>query len=729
MATSGKIRVMLAILCAGLFFTAVVVQKTYTPVNNLEQTAKTLEKNLHKKEQWVSDVLNDRHAFNQLKELAGNQTLALKYIQNFTTDKSIWFITLSNAHLSFWSGVKVIPPYPALIKEGYSLKKEANGYYEEIKKTEGNFSVIFFIPVRLNYAFQNQYLQNTFAPDLLNDNSIEIAGAANKGVIAIRSQNGSYLFSVTAKKGEINHNFFYYELSLWILTLLFICVLVQNICNYIANKGYVLLSFVLLAVFIVLVRFLNLYYNWPDFTYKAEIFSPFLYASSGVYRSLGDLCINILFICWFVVYIYLQRNRVQKDVPGKLTGYLVVAGCSLILIIITTALLNLFYGLVINSKINFDVSNVLNLSYFSALGILMLCFSFLIFYLLTEVLLKLCMKVSGSVKHKLTIFIASVLLATAIATYYQGFTLFYILWSLLVFIRLYDYQRPRGRLTPTSFAFLVLICALISSIKLHTFEAVKEKETRKALIQKLEVPDDVTADLIFKKIDHQIISDTSIIRCVKDSLHNINFIKTRLQKLYLNGYLSKYEFKVDEFDNRGHSLSADKNYELGVFKDMALYSSFKVSDYFYRENESFGLQNYFAILPISQNNEDLGTIVIVLKSKPEQTFTTFPGLLIDGQANTDDQFKDYSYAFYNDGKLLIQSGDYEYGLVNTNLTGQLHRYIYKTTQTTSKEWFLRFTTYSHLIYQPSKRNLIIVSREDNALFVAVTSITFFFVIL
>jgi two-component system nitrogen regulation sensor histidine kinase NtrY len=728
LATSGKIRALLALLCASLFFTAIVVQKTYTPVNNLEQTARKLEGNLHKKEKWVNDVLNNNSAFNQLKTLSGNPAAGLKSIQDFTTNKSIWFITLTNGNLSFWSGVKVIPPDAGSIKDGYSFRKEANGYYEEIKKTEGNFSAIFFIPVKLNYAFQNQYLQNTFAPDLLNDNSIEIADFANKKVFAIHSNAGSYLFSVTAKNGEVNHDFFYFELSLWILTLIFFCILVQNVCSYLAGKGYVLLSFVVLAAFIILVRFLNLHYNWPDFTYRLEVFNPSLYASSATYRSLGDLCINILFICWFVVFVYLQRNKLQKNLPGKFTGYLLVAACSLILVIVSTALLNLFYGLVINSKINFDVSNVLNLSYFSALGILMQCFSFLIFYLLIEVFIKLCIRVPIPPAHKAGVFIAGILLATGIATYYQGFTSFYMLWACLVFIRWYAHQYRGGKLTAASFAFILFICALISSVKLNYFESVKEKQTRRALIQKLEVPDDISADLIFKKIDKQIVTDTSIIRYFKDNLNNSDYIKTRLQKLYFNGYLSKYELKVHEFNNREQSLSADKNYDLGIFKDMVLYSAFKVSDYFYRENESFGFQNYFAILPVFQGHKNLGTIVIELKSKPLETLTSFPGLLIDGQVNAGNQFKDYSYAFYIDNKLLTQSGDYVYSLVNTDLKGQLNRYVYKTTQNPSKEWYLHFTTYSHLIYQPSRRNLIVVSKEDNALFLAVTSITFFFVI-
>ncbi|MEO6978275.1 MAG: hypothetical protein ABI113_07835, partial [Mucilaginibacter sp.] len=166
---------MLALLCASLLLTAVIVRSTYTPVTNLDQTAKLLEHNLRQKESDVNAFINNKSNYNGLKTLEKKPQLSLNLIKKFTTDKSIWFITLTNNRLSFWSGIKVIPDRPETIKDGYSFRHEANGHYEVIKKSEGNFSVLFFIPVKLDYKFQNEYLQNTFAVDLLKDNNIELA--------------------------------------------------------------------------------------------------------------------------------------------------------------------------------------------------------------------------------------------------------------------------------------------------------------------------------------------------------------------------------------------------------------------------------------------------------------------------------------------------------------------------------------------------------------------------
>jgi two-component system nitrogen regulation sensor histidine kinase NtrY len=70
---------MLVLLCASLFFTAIIVKKTYTTTNSLGQTGKTLEHNLQKKEGYVNAVINDKKKFNELKVLDKNPFLGLAF--------------------------------------------------------------------------------------------------------------------------------------------------------------------------------------------------------------------------------------------------------------------------------------------------------------------------------------------------------------------------------------------------------------------------------------------------------------------------------------------------------------------------------------------------------------------------------------------------------------------------------------------------------------------------
>ncbi|MFD2872439.1 ATP-binding protein [Mucilaginibacter ximonensis] len=723
---------MLALLGASLLLTSIIVRSTYTPAVNLAQTARMLENGLHQKEEFINKALSAPDGLNRFKAIANNYEDGLKCIQEFTDDHNILVITYKNNRVQYWSDISMIPPGPDYAKEGYSFHRWDNGYYEAVKKSDGDFSVIFLIPVKTNYAVQNQYLKNTFAPDLLKDNNIDIADFTDKDAFPVQSITKVNLFWVKVKSNELNYRFFYFELVLWLITLLVICVLVQNICSYLVNKGQLFLSFIFLAVFIAGIRYLNLEYGWPNFTYRLDIFNPHVYSTSKLFPSLGDLCINLFLISWLVAHIYRQRFKLLKYQPGKAGGYVLVISCIAVLISVSIILMRVFHGLVIHSDINFDVNNVLGLSAYSFCGILMLCLSFFIFYLLNEVFQTICSRVPVPIKHQLILLIIAVITATCyFSIVRQEIITYYILWGLIVVMRGYSYHYNNGKPTTFMFAGVLLICAVIASMSLSHFADQKEKESRKALVHKLENPTDSVADYLLKKVERQIANNPFIINYFADTIHNADYLQNRLQKLYFDGYLSKYDFKVHAYNAHERPLSADQDNPLSAYKDMVMLGSLKVSNYFYRENwgESFGFQNYFGIIPIAKGDKNWGSIVIELKSKALQTTNYFPELLIDGRLRDRDDFKNYSYAFYSDNKLVAQSGSYIYRLVRIAYAYPVKTFNHRTSETESGSWYRPNIIYDHLIYKPSERNVIVVSKKEPSFLYSITSVTFFFVIL
>lgn len=721
---------LLALLFASLLLTAIIVQKTYTPRNNLFQTGQTLEDNIHKKETVVKNFLDDKKNFDKLKTLGNDEQEGLKIIKQFTTDENIWVLTYKDNHLAFWSGIKIIPQRPANIRDGYSFVHGTNGYYDVIKKSEGNFYTIFFIPVKIDYKVQNQYLHNVFAKDLLKDNNIEIADFTDKNVYEIHSLDNTLLFSVKVRGNEVGHKFFYFELILWVLCAFVLFLLVHSICNYIALKGYVYLSFLMLASFIVLLRIMNLHYGWPGFSHQPEIFDPQYYSSGKLFPSLGDFCINILYCTWFVTFVFRHKDKILTNVYNKFIGYAIVIIMVLMLDVSATALLRLFYGLVRFSNINFDVNNVLNLSGFSILGVLMLCFSFLIFYLMTEVALTICSKLTVPVSHQVAILLFSIVLSTTMAAYQdKEFSVFYIFWAIWVVLRGYAYWYDKGRITATSLVFIILLCSVLSAIKLNHFQAIKEKETRKELVKQLEAPNDPVANNMFRDIDRRIVTDPAIQRYFTDTLDNaLSGLTDHIQRTYFDGYLAKYEFKIHEYDSKGIALG-DRTYELDMFKDMIKFDSFfKESDHFYRNVGTLGVLKYLALIPIFKGETNVGTLVVELESKFLHGENSFPALLINGSYKSNDLFKDYSYAFYQDNKLFSQNGRYVYSLINHDLKGRLKEYVFTNTRSSESDRFALLNGYSHLVYEPSQRKLIVVSKENVILINTITSITFFFIV-
>ncbi|QKJ32550.1 GHKL domain-containing protein [Mucilaginibacter mali] len=729
MSTSAKIRFLLAIVCAAFLLTAIVVKHTFTPRFNLDQTAGVLQTNLNNKEAYINKFLKSADGMKRLKRLdTGNQSQTLAFIQDFTTDNHIWVCTYVNRHLTFWSGVKTLPSDPGQFHEGINFSRLDNGYYHVVKKTDGNFVALFLTPVKTIYYYQNRYLHDAIDKGLLTDDNLDIADVTDRQVYPVKSLNKAYLFSVKLKPGQINHRFYYLEVIFWLLGFLSLCTLIHNTCNYVAGKGRPFLSFAVLGVFIVLLRYINIAYTWPGLG-SFELFSPTLYASNIVFPSLGDFCINLLSACWFFAFVYHHRHKIVRKPVGRAAAYAIVVICSAGIMLLATALLILYYGLVINSHINFDVTNVFNLSGYSLLGVLMLCFTFLLFYLLNDTLLIVTRRLPVPAAHKLWIFIGFVLLATLITVILKDASMFYLLVGLFTVLRGRDIWYTDGKLNATSFLSLVAICALISAVKLYHFQDIKDFSMRQSLAQKLETADDAIADSTFHRIEHDILTA----KVTTDYFHgrdrNDEYLKNKLQKNYFDGYLSKYEVKVYAFDGNGEPITSDKGYLLGNFKDQVAYTSVKkVSDFFYHDN-TFGSQSYFAMLPVSGDDPaSSGTLVIQLVAKPLLAGSTFPDLLVNGERKSDEAFKDHSYAFYSDNVLLNQSGKVNYPRQNNVLKGTLRKFVIQKTRV-EHVWYKPMAVINHMIYQASERNMIVVSREEDPIAQGVTSLTFFFVTL
>jgi len=724
---------MLLLLAGSLLLTALIVHRTYTPEASMRESVKELERNLHKKEAYIYAFINNKSNFNSLKTLDRNEKSSLQLINQFTTQKQIQFVTAKNNAITFWSGVEAIPAAPLHTKEGVSFVKEQNGYYEAIKKTEGNFSVVFLIPIKKTYAFQNQYLQNTFTQGLIDEKNIEIADFTDKDLYPVRDVNNAYLFSVKTKPGEFNSRFYYGELTLWLLTFIVTCIFVQNTCNYIARRGASYLALTILAIFIIGIRVVNLYYNWPNSTVNVGIFNPDLFSAGPLFPSLGDLCINILCLCWYCTFLYQLRNTLLKFIPDKLSGYAILAGFMALLIFTSTALYHLFSDLVITSSISFDVSNVLNLSIFSGYGLLMLCFSFLVFVLLVEVALSICIQLPIPRRQQLIFLLTSVSLCTiAWLLLYQQFTLFYFLWAGIVLARGYAYYYKNGRLNYQSLAAIILICSLISALSLTRFEREKEGATRRMLIKKLETPDDPIADTLFNKVERKIVTDTVIADFFRADHPDNDHITNYFQKRYFDGYLSKFDLTIHAFNTNGKPIGGDQSFSSDVFADMVQMAAFKVSNYFYRQTATPGLLEYFAILPISDKGEPIGSIVVEMGANTLYNADYFPALLADGDFSLDSDFKNYSYAFYEDNKLSSQNGPYVYNIANDSVSG-FKATLKKTTEhnstTINNTWYNPIDTYSHFTYKPNERTMIVVSKEERPVFNVITSLTFFFIIL
>jgi len=720
-----KIRLLLLVLALTFSGTAITINSTFDKEEILHQDAKTLQKHLHQKEKFINDFLSNPVVFDSLRTLHQNTDWAQTLIPHFQDKKKIYLHTYQNGKLKFWIGNQILFDTDASFKEGSTFLTWKNGWYEVIKKSKGDFSVLAFIPIKSRYPYRNQYLQNTFSVDLISTNHLNIAQFNDRPAYSIRNIQGKYLFSVKLLPQALTQ--YYSAFELWMLVLAVVCALflVNQICIWMASRGHIRLSIAFLGLFLLAFRLIDLQTSWFDNHFNLNLFDPKNYASGYFFPSLGDFLLNVLCLTWLIGYIFGYRNEIGFAGQSwkKWVNYLVFASLLILLYSFGYLIDELFNGLITDSSISFDVSNVLKLNWVSWVGLSIYCFLALNFYLLIQTGFNVTESLYLTNRERVIVFLLT-LLAGIFSRLLVGTPgWFFLIVSLVIFLAGLSYYKYRDRFNLGIFIFIILAFATGTSLKLSEYERIKESGVRKLLASELISPEDPNAVLLLDAAEHEIMQDQAVIDYFKNPIASHTSLKNRLQRRYFTNYLSRFEFECYEFNRAGQLLKGRRNVSLDYYKNFVLSNAVKFTSYFYRVGTSFGFQNYFALLPVVENGETLGTLVIELKSKDLSIGTNAPELLADGKVDTNDPLKDYSYAYYNNGRLANQYGKFVYSLQDDEFEGKFRDFVFiRNRDINGKE-------YSHLLFQPTQRKLIIISKEVNSLLAELASVSFMFLVL
>ena len=720
-----KIRLLLFVLAFTFACTAYTINQTFDKKEILYRDAQKLQDRLHKKEKFVQNFFNNPRLFDSLGTLHENAAWAQSLIPELQDKRQIYLNTFQDNRLQFWIGNRILFNSDARVKEGSSFLSWKNGFYEVIKKSKGRFSVIAFIPIKANYPYQNQFLENEFSPDLINTRNIDIASVNDQTTASIRNSDGKYLFSVKLQPQAISYFYSNVELWMWILAIICVFFLVNQLCVWIASRGHILLSIAFLALYLLVFRLVDLENPWFDTHFNLGIFQPKYYASNYFFPSLGDFLLNVLAATWLLGYIYGYRTKIKLNgkIWNRWINYL-----AFVLMLFSVGFAGylidkLFFGLVTNSSFSFNVSNVLNLNWVSWMGLIIFCFLALNFYLVVQIGFALTDTLNLSRKQRLIIFLISLLGILVLRIVSGNFDPVFLLIALILFFSGLAYYRYEDHFQLGIFIFTILIFATGTSIKLSEYELVKEHEARKLLAAKLISGDDPNAVMLFQDIEQQIQGDQTVLQHFDNSLPIPFSLNTHLQRIYFGGYLSRFEFNSYVFDNNDKLIKGDTDASLKNYKDFVLSKAVKVSDYFYRVSNTFGFQHYFALLPIRYNGQPPATLVVELKSKDLALPTSSPTLLVDGKIKDNVPLKKYSYAYYNNGRLASQYGKFVYNLLMGNFKVKVRDYVFvKKTEIGGDE-------YSHLFFKSSSRKLIVISKEVDGIVTRLASVSFLFLVL
>lgn len=716
MKTATKIRWLLFVITIGLFATSLTARWASTKLINLYNVADDITEELSEKERFVNNYLAKANSFDRLTALQKDSKLATETIEYFVSE-NIYFQTFRNDQLTFWSDAIITANYLPVLKEGTSFLSYNNAWYEVIKKKQGDFFVVFFIPVKSNYPYQNQYLKDGFNQDLIIDKNIEIAELSDFPVADIKNADGKYLFSI--KKSTFNTDIPYskIEITMWALGFIILGLLVNSICKYYADEGNPGLATIGLMIAFAILRYLGLKFHFPEAIYSLQIFDPTIYASNFYFPSFADLALNIIAILWVVIFIHSYKVKIFKPITNQWIGYASIIYGALFIILTSIFYSDIFFGLIFNSNINFKVSNLISLNLISFLGIIILMLALLAYYLIFDILIYFSRGIEISLRNKIILLGVIFLVYNIYQLFFANYNVFFILiFSLVLIVGRLTYSYSEKMIFPAALLISLLFATLVS-IKLSRFENVKELEVRKRLLLKLESADDPYSIFSFKEREQNIAEDQELKALVKQGAFNEKLINNKFNNEYLTGDLNKFNYNIYLFNGSDSLIGINPTVKLDNYKKRVEIGSLKVSEYFYRVNNTFGSQNYFAIVPLKEEGLKIGTLIIELQSKYFEQSGAFPHLFQNGKLDQRLDFLEYSYAFYDNERLLNQNGNYVYDLINTEFEGKNKDFV-----------ILKKDGFDHIIYQPSLDKIIVITHPSNTFWRELASLSFFFII-
>jgi nitrogen fixation/metabolism regulation signal transduction histidine kinase len=665
------------LLTAFLFFSlSFIFNRMYTGKTSLRREAGLLQDYIHtyerKFENFLSDtqlvkkILDDKVTKHELEQLTSDELgIYLFYEDDF-----------GNLIPRFWSHQLVFPKEvtPA-DKEEPVFQQLDNGFYVQLKKTlrlaetGRNIYAYALIAVAADYFIESPYLPKEFYYN--KDASKRIVISENRQGEPIKSVAGVPLFFV--EKNNLNaipyNNWLtvFLRLSGLFFLMLFFHFFAEKISQ---TKGaWPGIAVLVLAFFIIrLVIYLEpAIFNFRQF----ELFNPNVYSSTALQKSLGDLLLNAVFICWLMVFAWSKTRSNNSLVIYRNPWLRFTAGmvCLILLILSTFFIASVIRSMVADSKISFDVTNFFSLDIYSAIGFVVLAGLSLAYYYLTQIIFRILFSVF-SPQQTLIVYFAIAVTGLIYLTFNFGdpSVLFYlpVLGWLLLYTAIVQKQgllMSRFRINIAGIMFWIFVFSASVSLIMLTENRKVEWERRKSYVDKIAEQADPASErlmnIALEYLDEDFLRDNfnrfrdeEKGKKIRDSILNVNY----------RGYLNKFDTRLYVFDETRKPLFNNDamEYEALDFIYTQQADTTTIPDLKYFET-AFDKFKYITKKTVTDTSGQItGSLFIISDPKKFSSDGLYPELFKENKRFDPLSSPIYATAVYSDGQLISQSSKYQF---------------------------------------------------------------------
>ncbi len=526
--------------------------------------------------------------------------------------------------------------------------------------------VIAGLLIKTEYLSDNAVLVSKLNPAFGIDRKLHLAPVNFDDGFVVKGKDGGVLFSViddvASARYADNSGFRWLSLLFAFIALFFYFMDKRSVTSFLLYWAGMTLLWVSC-------------YIWGGYmVLEKELFSPNLYADSGIFSSLGNLLLNNLYVFLLVMGIYMVRRRIIRYFHGR-DGWL-KSSVQILFILILPLLIAIYIHLTLlslikNSNIVMEIYRIEELDIYSVL-----CY---ISYGLLFIALLLQFQTGLSITR-----------------YYGRISLLKVKYQLV-------------------YIFIVSIY-LLSTVSYLSYQ--KELARTKMWTNRLSVERDMGLELQLRFMEGKLLNDqvlTNIMQIYDQGVDVSTLLSNRLNESYLQSISQKYEIQLticrpnESFMRNQRLVDCNSYFQNEVIKYGSPLSDRYV--FFFLNNYS-GRVNYLGMLTFNFGGEAL-TLYIELNSRFMKDVIGYPSMLFDyKQADNLNMPGAYSYAKYVGERMIIYRGDYNYPI--------------SIDPSQYSEGFSKFKKdgYIHFVNKFSSDSVIVISRPKRDLFIYFVSFSY-----
>jgi signal transduction histidine kinase len=580
--------------------------------------------------------------------------------------EGITLLVYADSSLVFWSDNSFdVPLKPFTRQRNDKLVPIQNGFFLKEKVEYSDTIIIGLLRIYSNYDIENKLLRNGF-PDFLGlPHTAAISITPELSDYHVNGPDGGYLFSIVFPVEKENSLLIILPVLFWILSLVFLMLVADDLVLFVAAIGMPRTAILLKTLFYTLLYYLLLKGMIPGVLSRTELFMLSNFSIGPLVPSIGHLFILSLLVADTARTFHKllpAKPREGDKVSGLFLLFTMAQLPGTVMIILSHQVLT---TMVSHPNITFEGFRVAELSFLSVMGVTSL---FLLvlgpgFYLMKVV------RVFGSLK--ITPFLISVAINMLIIADVGLFgfstgiplTLFYLLT--LILLRLL-YRGRIGLLNLAalfSIGFSVYGTWYISSISLEN-----ERENLKVMAVAYAAEHDPAAEYLLLDLNETIHSDTTLQRMMKRRDFGgaeAAEVSDYLREMYFGNYWTNYDFSMI-MCNEHSSLRVES--DESVVTDCFSFFRERINNEgepvtgtnFHFINNRTGRPCYMGVFYFPAEGGATNGLFIELLSFVNAFREGYPELLIDQKYMRVMGPREYAFAKYIDGNLVLNTGDFPY---------------------------------------------------------------------